>query len=451
MPTPPAELGQSSGKHTLHRLFIGPLPDRVLVDAQHLVLKSVKRQRSLFSFKQSRKSPSDNYEPVGKLINQYAYAFHLHHGGSEGDWNEERENSVKDEMSRRWWESSWGRLWEGRREGSNASHARWVLPNDASSFQIGEFLGLDTYAELVSRSPRLTASGTGSSPAQAGPSTSRQAHLDGPSRITGDTFVTARSHISPEPELDPLPSQSSFFLNDSPISTHGMHVATSTTSLLRFQGVGQPPGRYCTRAELTDEVSNLKPALKARALASTKSDRAINGSSDTQHSLDQERGKKVVRFPRDDPSPPAPPGEVLQRTGSEMQETSAAAAEELQATTPPSAALLDAPDEYNDAKMKGEDAMFLYYLVMRTSHPWNVSNSALPATCLCGPGPDRMVVRVAYCKDSSLGSCFDEMQDRRTRDMQYEDWAEFMVLWRGDRLELYNNFVCFSQFPYSWL
>jgi hypothetical protein len=58
-----------------------------------------------------------------------------------------------------------------------------------------------------------------------------------------------------------------------------------------------------------------------------------------------------------------------------------------------------------------------------------------------------MVVRVAYCKDGSLGSHFDEMQDRSARDMQYEDWAEFMVVWRSDRLELYNDFVCLSLLP----
>ena len=55
-----------------------------------------------------------------------------------------------------------------------------------------------------------------------------------------------------------------------------------------------------------------------------------------------------------------------------------------------------------------------------------------------------MVVRIAYCKDSSLGSPFDEMQDRSARDMQYEDWAEFMVVWRSGRLELYNDYVSFS-------
>ena len=70
--------------------------------------------------------------------------------------------------------------------------------------------------------------------------------------------------------------------------------------------------------------------------------------------------------------------------------------------------------------------------------------SVLPVTDLYGSGPDRMVVRIAYCKDSSLGSPFDEMQDRSARDMQYEDWAEFMVVWRSGRLELYNDYVSVS-------
>ncbi|KAH9986612.1 hypothetical protein BJV77DRAFT_1061765 [Russula vinacea] len=108
-----------------------------------------------------------------------------------------------------------------------------------------------------------------------------------------------------------------------------------------------------------------------------------------------------VRLPHD----PSPPGDVLQRTGSEVQETGAAAAEAFQVATTSSAVPLDAPDEYDDAKMR-----------------------------------DRMVVRVAYCRDDHFGCHFDEIQDRSTRHMQHEDWAEFMVVWRRHRLELYNNF-----------
>jgi hypothetical protein len=42
-----------------------------------------------------------------------------------------------------------------------------------------------------------------------------------------------------------------------------------------------------------------------------------------------------------------------------MQGTSAAAAEELQATTSSSTLPLDVPDEYDDAKMRGENIFFL--------------------------------------------------------------------------------------------
>ncbi len=62
-----------------------------------------------------------------------------------------------------------------------------------------------------------------------------------------------------------------------------------------------------------------------------------------------------------------------------------------------------------------------------------------------------MVVRVAYCKDDTFGPHFDEMQDRCARHMQYEDWAEFMVIWRGHRLELYDNFVRVFSILLQWL
>ena len=53
-----------------------------------------------------------------------------------------------------------------------------------------------------------------------------------------------------------------------------------------------------------------------------------------------------------------------------------------------------------------------------------------------------MVVRIAYSRDGSLGPSFDEMQNRSARNLQYEDWTEFVVVWRKDRLELYDDYVC---------
>jgi hypothetical protein len=380
MSTPPAQLDRPSDGHTLRRLFIGPFPERALSDVQHIVQKPVKKRRSFFTFIQSRQPPSDNDEPVEELINEYAYAFHLKFGGSRENWNEERENSVKDEMLRRWRDSPWGRLWRGRKDGSNASQGHWVLPNDAGFFQVGDFLGLDTYSELVTRSPQTTAIDAGGFPNQAGPSTSSSAPLDGPSTMTRDTFVTARSHISSEREPAPMPSQSSVFLERTSNSGDDVHAISSTTSLLRLSAADWPPGGSHTRNRPSDGASNVKHAQRARARTPKKSDSPVNGSTDTPQPLDRGKGKgkakKVVHLARG-PSPPAPSGEVLQRSGSEIQETSAAAAEEFQAATAPSRALLEAPDEYDDAKMKGARIFPLTYLVREISHHSHLSNSAL--------------------------------------------------------------------------
>jgi hypothetical protein len=64
--------------------------------------------------------------------------------------------------------------------------------------------------------------------------------------------------------------------------------------------------------------------------------------------------------------------------------------------------------------------------------------------------PDRMLVRVSHTYADSVGVAFDENQNMITQHLQYEDWAEFMVVWRGRRLELYEDYVSRLQdFPPS--
>jgi hypothetical protein len=52
-----------------------------------------------------------------------------------------------------------------------------------------------------------------------------------------------------------------------------------------------------------------------------------------------------------------------------------------------------------------------------------------------------MLVRVSYTKAESLPRHFDEVQNRTTPHLRYEDWAEFLVVWRGERLEIYQDYV----------
>ena len=50
-----------------------------------------------------------------------------------------------------------------------------------------------------------------------------------------------------------------------------------------------------------------------------------------------------------------------------------------------------------------------------------------------------MLVRVSHTDADSVGTAFDENQNRITQHLDYEDWAEFMVVWRRGRLELYED------------
>lgn len=349
--------------HTLYRYFLGPLPERVVSDAQHLVSKSVNRPRGFFGFTQAQQMPPETDEPVEELINQYAYAFYLKLGGSEENWDEEQESYVKHEMLRRWRESAWGRLWRRRKENSDTARAHWILPNDAGFFQVGEFLGLNTYAAPASRGTRAT---PGSS-AWTGPPIS-PVYLNDPSMVTGDSFVTAPSHVSPEPEAGP--SQSTSIPLDASVSSNGscgIHGVTSTTHLIPVRAAENPSERHRTHTGPTVVVSSLKPALRARALTQAKSDGAIDGTTSATVGLSlpasgKGKAKKAVRLPSDPhlsgtttlPPHSASPDEVLERTGSELHGTSAAAEEGLRTTKSASAALLETPDEYDDAKMKGE-------------------------------------------------------------------------------------------------
>ncbi|KAF6757469.1 hypothetical protein DFP72DRAFT_1032426 [Ephemerocybe angulata] len=53
--------------------------------------------------------------------------------------------------------------------------------------------------------------------------------------------------------------------------------------------------------------------------------------------------------------------------------------------------------------------------------------------------PYRMLVRVAYSKLEALSTKFDDSIHRTTRGLQYEACAEFMVVWRKDLIELYED------------
>ncbi|OBZ71250.1 Glutathione S-transferase 2 [Grifola frondosa] len=101
-----------------------------------------------------------------------------------------------------------------------------------------------------------------------------------------------------------------------------------------------------------------------------------------------DKTKATKRFVHYEEEAPAPPAEVLARKGSEVGATSAGAAQQATA---------------------------------ENQVPW-----------------DRMLVRVSYTEDP-VPPAFDESQNRITRRLDNEAWAEYIVAWRKDRLELYAD------------
>ncbi len=52
-----------------------------------------------------------------------------------------------------------------------------------------------------------------------------------------------------------------------------------------------------------------------------------------------------------------------------------------------------------------------------------------------------MLVRIYTTKAQNINANFDETIHRTTRDLQYQDCAEYMVVWRKDIIEIYEDFV----------
>ncbi|KAI0051385.1 hypothetical protein FA95DRAFT_1554452 [Auriscalpium vulgare] len=396
---PATETTKINDQHRNRRFFLGPMPQRVVTDTEQLVTKRQKL-RNVFKLSNHADAASEDDDPLEEVIQDYAYQFFLEQGGREEDWGSERERSVRQEMLRKWRESEWGRMWRARMkkgvDGAAAARARWV----GGSFEIGDFVGVNIFDGEPPRSAQLPMSGrTGQSSLR-----SRSGFM---SAATGETFVTAHSHIS-TPGAGP--SQASFPQEDSTTrsadSSMDSHADTSNTSLLRSPGPSSRKPLGVSRLSKANSLPNPQP----------KSSSALNGRISA---LRKGGGKgkgvaKVVRvqsvalsedFPARPAEVPARPSEVLNRTGSKIHMTSAAAAHEGNSATAPSVSFQELED---------------------------------PAAVVM---QDRMVVRVCYSTEENLGGLFDEQQHRSAQHLQYLDWREFMVVWRKNRVELYEDYT----------
>ena len=298
--TPPAALTPSKiiikqdDVHKYRRRFIGPMPATALqqIDSP----RKQRRKRHRWHHREDDYSSSDSdsdsdSSSLSDVIHRHALEFFLKHGGKRENWGESQQKSVRAEMRRRWHESEWGRVHTQRQQGSTQ---KWV----GSSFDVGVFLGVDVLDESLFGPPsaELTVVEPPSTPPL----------VSAPS-ANAETFVTAKTHLPPTagpPLLSPDVSAE--------VDTSNVVSANSSTALL-------------VNSESHPALSEVGPSTAAIAPPSQAQPNGILGLPPPSSNLQPNAGK--AREVRVRYETPAPPREVLARSGSAVKATSAGATE----------------------------------------------------------------------------------------------------------------------------
>ncbi|KAG9315912.1 hypothetical protein JVU11DRAFT_3562 [Chiua virens] len=372
-------------KAQTRRIFIGPLPDKLLA-VMHEMTSMAGDPNDPSSFDASYTSA------VSDVLDRNAHAFFLRQGGREEDWDDVAREAIRNELMKRWQECSWMRSLRRktyRHSGPGVTH--WV----GTTFDVGSILGvsvLDKHAPTPLPPP----------PSVVREESHHESHVPYASTTalssTGPrSYWTAKSHLSPPSPQSPSPHGSSSVASLPEPPGGDISAFSSDSPLLSAASQDAPQGSDAPRSILKQPAvtSSRKPRPRFRGVSIL--DRDAKGKAPLRPKESGSLNDAELRgLPLGDgkaDEPPVSPSTVLARTGTDVVECSAeATTEETQA-----------PNE-----------IFLR---------------------------DRMLVRVCYTKSESLSNHFDEVQNRQTTNMRHEDCMEFLVVWRRDMLELYEDYT----------
>ncbi|KAL1662456.1 Pleckstrin homology domain-containing protein [Schizophyllum commune] len=344
---------RGNGTHAHLRYFIGPLPDKIVSDTE------TRLERSRFrTFLRLPGSADDDggANAVSELIRDQAFNIYIREGGREENWGEDREDTVVDDLMRRWRESEWARALS-RRKGQGQAQ-RWV----GNSFEVGNFLGSNVLTE------RMYSRNSDNPPSLPRPhALSLHPHTDTPlkSIISLPSLAIQSDSAANTPGGPRTPNKRVVHYADSPVKS------PKATKLPRSPISGLP----------------------------AESGGALSGQQGPSHASETLSASPTeANYPNEEESPVSPT-EVLQRSGTDVQDTSAGATED---------SLVQAVEtDYNGVVMRG------YH---------------------------RMLVRPAFLREAIVSPHFDEAENRTTRHVLYSDWKEYLVVWRQNRVELYEDY-----------
>jgi len=404
--TPPGEF-LACCDYSRRRIFIGPMPEKETSDTD-LYSDNRKLTQQIKSWlHSSAEGQNEDEESFISVLLRRAYQDFLRQDGRMEDWGQESEAAVRQGIWKRWQESKWGGSLQHRRRDAPVITQRWV----GGSFEVGNVLGVNILDNPTASFP------------QDNHTCFNDKH-DGPS--TGDPpFVPSGQSTRAEIALSPTnshapPSQNSTqeVLGEpsqfSSVALLNAGVAPASEDLRSTHNApmdgSQQPILKGKKSSTHTSVNERRASFFIAGGVTTPSDYRTASSLDKGKSRDLNQGTTAEV---DDV--PAPPAAILARSGNDVDETSAGVTLEV---TP-------SREEFTpeDIRLRGWYLAFLY------SYAWLIVLL------------DRMLVRVSYTESESLPRHFDEVQNRMTANLKYEDWAEFLVVWRGKRLELYEDYV----------
>ncbi|KZS90535.1 hypothetical protein SISNIDRAFT_415343 [Sistotremastrum niveocremeum HHB9708] len=320
--------------------------------------------------------------------------FFTRKGSESQDWSKDEERSIRRDIVRKWRETGWDSVRSSssrRRKEQKSRSSTWV----GNTFEVGDVLGVMNVLDQATIPPTKPASQASSS-ATARPEISLKPPENRLSSSTNaDTITNGSQYFSVQEASSSLAA----------VATQ--HSSTSTTPLL-------PPQQEITRLP-SSRTEGALPLLSESSprpdINGTRSDGALPKSAavlrsavrrkfSSNSSKDKGKGKpKVVQFPTSGnvTEEPAEVSEVLERRGSELQGTSAGVEQEA----------LAALEEQHELQW-GD-------VVMR----------------------DRMLFRIARTKYDV--TAYHESKQVYINDLREGEWQEYLVIWRKDRLELYED------------
>ncbi|KAF8809576.1 hypothetical protein BYT27DRAFT_7094201 [Phlegmacium glaucopus] len=368
-----------TGETLQRRIFIGPMPERVI--AQTEATQHKRSQLTIGSVFSLTQQPSDNIhntdkiEEVSRLLKEQAFHFFLHEGGKPEDWDEEQEQHLTDELVQRWKSSEWGQLWTRRhhrkKESQSIGGHQWF----GTSFEVGTLMGVNVLQgkeHIVNLSAPCIPARAEIDESSNNPLEANKSRFHVVSTGASSTSQVGGDALKSIPSVEMTPT-------------------TSRTALL-------PPHRSDVMLPANESLS---PSNNRQVASDTNISRA-SAISDNEP-LSNTKGKaKAVRY-SEHPDPgfsspnPVPHEEVLARTKSTTDVNTSLAASL-------------APQGPISSDVRWGD------VILR----------------------DRMLVSVNYSKLEGLIH-FDDSIHRTTRNLQFEDWGEFLVAWRKDSLEIYRD------------